>query len=208
MLYKTKKIKKSILSGFTLLEILIVIALISIVMTIVFTLVNPADKINSAYDATQKTDTQTIRKAIEQYYIDNLSYTSLGIKSEKTEICDTRFNSYSEVTESNLDCSGLINLSNLVPLYVVGIPTNRKKDIAMKSSKISDSSSGYEVSLIDGKIDVTATDIKTAPANISINRDYNFKDVTSSVYLLAFLVILIVGIASFFIIKSNSRNNV
>ena len=67
-----KEMKKN--RGFTLIELMIVIAIISIISVAVLTVLNPADQIAKANDARRKSDLLQIQKSLEQYYEDNGRY--------------------------------------------------------------------------------------------------------------------------------------
>lgn len=61
-------------AGFTLLELMIVIAILSLISAAVIAVVNPADQIKKANDTKRKSDLGQIGKALEQYYDDNGRY--------------------------------------------------------------------------------------------------------------------------------------
>ena len=61
------KYKKRANKGFTLLEILLVIAAIWILASIVLVAINPNRQIAQVRDATRRSDINTIYKALEQY---------------------------------------------------------------------------------------------------------------------------------------------
>ena len=61
-------------SGFTLLELLIVIGLLGVLTTILVAVVNPVSQFAKARDAQRKTDLDNIQKALELYYNDNGEY--------------------------------------------------------------------------------------------------------------------------------------
>ena len=55
-------------SGFTLVELLIVIALLGVIATIVIAAINPIEQANRAADAGKKADASQLISAIERYY--------------------------------------------------------------------------------------------------------------------------------------------
>ena len=61
-------------SGFTLVELLIVIALLGVIATIVIAAINPIEQANRASDASQKADASQIVSALQRYYTSNSQY--------------------------------------------------------------------------------------------------------------------------------------
>ena len=105
--------------GFTLLEILLVIAAIGILAAIVLVAINPNRQIAQVRDANRRSDINTIYKALEQYLIDNGSYPN-SVNSNYKEICNTG----TEQVGGATDCSGKADLRVLVPTYLAAIPTD------------------------------------------------------------------------------------
>ncbi|HKB88773.1 MAG TPA: prepilin-type N-terminal cleavage/methylation domain-containing protein [Patescibacteria group bacterium] len=60
--------RKYLSKGFTLVELLIVIALLGVIATIVIAAINPIEQANRAADAGKKADASQIVSAIERYY--------------------------------------------------------------------------------------------------------------------------------------------
>lgn len=73
---KIKNLKLN--KGFTLIELMIVIGVISILSVGVITILNPADQIQKANDSRRKSDLFQIQKALEQYYEDNGRYPAVS----------------------------------------------------------------------------------------------------------------------------------
>ena len=129
MTYRSKPSSHS-KSGFTLLEMLLVIAIIAILAAIVIVAINPARQLAQARNAARASDLNAIYKAVGQYYIDNLDWPSDNLAEndgELTEICDTGDEPGDDDTSDNegtCDADGMIDLSELVPLYLQSIPVD------------------------------------------------------------------------------------
>ena len=66
--------KRYLSKGFTLVELLIVIALLGIIATIVISAINPIEQANRAYDAGSKADASQLLSAIQRYYASHSDY--------------------------------------------------------------------------------------------------------------------------------------
>ncbi len=97
--------------GFTLLEILLVIAAIGILAAIVLVAINPTRQINQARQAAINSDKNTIEKALQQRLIDTGQY-PVGLDGVQRRIC------------SNTITTDCVNLSGLIPDYVAEIPSS------------------------------------------------------------------------------------
>lgn len=60
--------------GFTLIELIVVIAVLSILMFGIILVINPLGQFQKARDAQRKSDLRQVQHIIEQYYNDNGSY--------------------------------------------------------------------------------------------------------------------------------------
>ncbi len=98
--------------GFTLIEIILVVALIGILASVVIIAINPAKQFASTNNAKRRADINVISSAVNQYLIDHKSLPST-ITPTSTEICTT-----------GGSCAGLIDLSVLTngQLYLTSIP--------------------------------------------------------------------------------------
>lgn len=86
-----KLTKKS--SGFTLIEILLVIAIIAILAGIVIFAINPSKQLSESKNAQRSSDVTTILNAVYQYSIDNNGTLPASVAAladgTPTEICQT-----------------------------------------------------------------------------------------------------------------------
>jgi prepilin-type N-terminal cleavage/methylation domain-containing protein len=75
--------------GFTLVELLIVIALIAILSVAVLATINPIEQSNKAKDSTMQNDSAEVLNAYERYYAAQASYPWNDVTSPKTGTVDT-----------------------------------------------------------------------------------------------------------------------
>src|SRR4030042_3018006 len=64
--------------SFTLIEIMIVIAILAIIATLVVVAINPTKRFGQARDAQRKQDLGALKNALEEYLVDHGSYPSTG----------------------------------------------------------------------------------------------------------------------------------
>lgn len=131
---------KNTKKGFTLLEILLVVAAIAILAGIVILAINPSKQLGDTKNAARKADVNTILNAVYQYSIDNNGTTPSTITSSSTEICATS------------TCSGLIDLTALTTneKYLTAIPVD-------PAGGVNANGAGYAISKsANGRITVSA----------------------------------------------------
>jgi prepilin-type N-terminal cleavage/methylation domain-containing protein len=105
--------------GFTLIEILLVVAAIAILAGIVIIAINPAKQLGETRNAQRRSDVLTIANSVNQYYIDNEAWPGTidtgGTCGDETvqEVCKTGFT-----------CSGKTTISNVTlnEKYIVSLP--------------------------------------------------------------------------------------
>lgn len=121
--------------GFTLLEILLVIAAIGILAAIVLIAINPNKQLAQARNTTRQVDINTLQKALDQYLIATGSY-PISINNTPGYICNTG----TEQVGGGTNCSGRIDLRVLVPDYIAAIP---------RDSQATGNSTGYRTAIND-----------------------------------------------------------
>ena len=116
---------KKVRNGFTLLEILLVVAAIAILAGIVILAINPTKQLGDTRNAQRRVDVNTILNAVYQYAIDNTGTVpanipatgSCALLSTANEIC---------VSTIGANCTGKVDLAVLTDdaKYLVSMPTD------------------------------------------------------------------------------------
>ena len=138
--------------GFTLIEILLVVAAIAILAGIVILAINPSKQLGDTRNAQRRSDVTTILNAVYQYSIDTGAIPST-ITTTQTEICKT-----------GASCTGLIDLSVLTSgeEYLVSMPFDPNGS--------STNGAGYEIKKTgNNRVTVIAPDAEEG-AIISVTR--------------------------------------
>ena len=149
---KQQKIRSQ--KGFTLLEILLVVATITVLAGIVIVAINPARQLGQTRNAQRRVDINTILNAVYQYAIDNNGKIPTAITNTLTEICKT----------GGTACEGLINLSLLTEdeKYLVALPEDPNASAS--------GGTGYQIKKsVNGRITVFAPGAEL-DAQISVTR--------------------------------------
>jgi len=106
--------------GFTLIEILLVIALIAILSAITIVALNPTKQFGQAKDTTRVSHVNTILNAVNQYSLDNA-----GVVPSTIPVgTDCTSSSNFEICQTGSACGTGVDLSVLTDLerYIVSIP--------------------------------------------------------------------------------------
>ena len=130
--------------GFTLLEVLLVVAIIAILAAIVIIAINPGKNLGDTRNAQRQADVTTIINAVYQYSIDNNGAIPTGVTATSTEICATGASS----------CTSLVDLTAVTTggKYVVSLPKDPQC-----STTCATGGTGYKISKDpNGRLTVTA----------------------------------------------------
>lgn len=114
--------------GFTLVELLVVIGIITILFAVVLVAVDPATRLAQARNAVRRQDVRDILEAVQQYMVDNDGSFPTGLDNVAASSqvlgtdaagCDTT------CTATGTDLAACLDLSGeLTPTYLSAIPTD------------------------------------------------------------------------------------
>ena len=146
--------------GFTLLEILLVVAAIAILAGIVILAINPGKQLGDTRNAQRRADVNTILNAVYQYSRENNGSMPTGVPTSST-CAATATN---EVCKTGGTCASLVDLSVLTAneKYLTAIPVD--------PTGSSTNGSGYRIAKsANGRITVCAPSAEQG-ATISVTR--------------------------------------
>lgn len=105
--------------GFTLIEVLLVIAILAILAAVVIVAINPAKQFGEAQNAQRRSDVRSILDAVHQYSIDNYG----TLPSESIPTGTTCVDDGAAICQSAVSCDG-VNLDELLidEKYLTDIP--------------------------------------------------------------------------------------
>jgi len=113
-------VKRKVQQGFTLLEVLLVVAIISILAGIVIIAINPGKNLADTRNAQRQADVTTILNAVYQYALDNNGSVPASIGSTAAEICSSTGAACTSPAAIDL---GVLTASGK---YIVAIPVDPK----------------------------------------------------------------------------------
>ncbi|MBA3679120.1 prepilin-type N-terminal cleavage/methylation domain-containing protein [Candidatus Saccharibacteria bacterium] len=137
-------------SGFTLIEVLLVVAIIAILAGIVILAVNPGKQLADTRNSQRRSDVNTIINGIYQYSIDNNGNLPASVTIVSGDICVT-----------GASCTGLVDLGVLSAngKYLVAIPKDPSSATATdtKYTVVKDANGRVTVSAPDAEQGATIT---------------------------------------------------
>lgn len=119
--------KQNIQKGFTLLEVLLVVAIIAILAGIVIIAINPGKNLGDTRNAQRSADVNTIINGTYQYILDNNGVSpTVGARTGAVVIPTSPTAAVEICNTSTATCTGLVDLAVLTTAgkYVVAIPTD------------------------------------------------------------------------------------
>lgn len=167
------------LKAFTIIEMLIVVAIIAILAAILIIAINPSRQLAQARNAQRNSDLRALQSATNQFFIDNLVW-PIGLDENNKEICD-------ENGEPAEEC---LNLKKyLVPTYISAIPIDPLVSIG----------TGYYIALKDNNSTYLTSpnfDKESNFVSVQVNNAYFRLSRLSIIILLAVVAIIILIILS------------
>lgn len=159
MVFTKQRMNSSInAKGFTLIEVLLVIAILAILASVVIVAINPAKQFSSARDAQRQSDVYSIMNALHQYALDHEGSFPDAITTDPLEVCRT----------GSVSCVDMYDLSDLTlnEAYLISIPV----DPLCHPSNLNcaDNETGYFVAQTDGgRMWVSANDAEHGTIEIT-----------------------------------------
>ncbi len=146
--------------GFTLIEILLVLAILTVLFTIVLIAINPAKQFANANNTKRSSDVNAILNALDQYLVDNkgslpanmpaagATAQTIGTGAGKADLC-----------------------AALIPTYVAAFPQDPNLNGGAAITNCSSYNTGYtaSVSATDNRITITAPNAQLG-VSISVTR--------------------------------------
>ena len=151
--------------GFTLLEVLLVVAAIGILAGIVIIALNPGKQLGETRNAQRRSDVNTILNAVYQYAIDNSGNLPSGIDAVtgSAQVLGTAASGADTTCTATTTVAAAVDMSgDLVATYIVGIPIDPQTGTSANTDY-------YINQDANGRVEVGACDPEQS-ATISVTR--------------------------------------
>lgn len=146
-------------AGFTLIEILLVVAALAILAGIVIIAINPSKQLGDTRNSQRRADVNTILNAVYQYALDNNGTLPTTITTSAVEVCSTT--GAPCVTPASIDLGVLTTNEK----YLVAIPKDPQCPTACNSN-----GAGYTIlKTANNRVTVAAPDAELG-VTISVSR--------------------------------------
>lgn len=167
MLNKTRN------KGFTLLEILLVVAIISILAGIVIVAINPAKQLGDARNAQRKSDVQTILNGVYQYVIDSQGrLPTIGDSSSEITSFISASTTCHDLTSSP-SIAGTVTTGNTIFTYMICKSTATSCSNSLSDSVANWNLSNYLATTTSGAVSyLTAMPIDPAATTTEVGTGY------------------------------------
>jgi prepilin-type N-terminal cleavage/methylation domain-containing protein len=155
--------------GFTLIEILMVVTLLSVLAVSVFVALNPVKRLRDAKDSRRSSDADTLLTAVHQYIVDNKGALPTGLSTSMAitmlgtgAACNVTPGSYCGAVPA-----GCVNLTTPLATYLKSIPIDPNGSTG--SPAFDGAKTGYAVT-VDANNIITITSCAAENSAISISR--------------------------------------
>lgn len=154
---------KKIQKGFTLVELLVVILIISILSVTVFVALNPVKRFADARDSRRWTDIDSILTAVHEYIVDNGGTAPAGITTSELQLGTAATGCNTTNCTTPPTGAACVDLSTALAPYLKKIPTDPKVGTA--------ATTGYKiVKDANGIVTVSACASEGAGIQVAVSR--------------------------------------
>jgi len=123
--------------GFTLIELVVVIGVLSVLLAIVLVAINPARQFAQANNTQRRSDVSALLNAIHQYAADRSGSLPAGLDATSKTICSTGGTITCPVDSIDL-------CADLVPVYIADLPLDPTAGDEDPENSVCTSSLGYD----------------------------------------------------------------
>lgn len=110
--------------GFTVIELLVVVLIISMLVVTVFVALNPVERLKAARDSRRWSDVDNILTAVHEYIVDNDGTIPSGITTTEQQLGTAAAGCDASPCNSPPTASGCLDLSSDLAPYLEAIPTD------------------------------------------------------------------------------------